>query len=81
MAHHKRKGPKSTRAGCLFCKPWKRQGARESLGVTTPGNLRRLEATSWTTVTVAGDATFVGCPHGRTDWRHCVHCLGLNQAV
>jgi hypothetical protein len=27
MAHHKRKGPKSTRAGCLMCKPQKRQGA------------------------------------------------------
>jgi hypothetical protein len=26
--HHKRKGPKSTRAGCLLCKPHKRQGAR-----------------------------------------------------
>lgn len=26
MAHHKRRRPKSTRAGCLFCKPWKRQG-------------------------------------------------------
>ena len=28
--HHKRKGPKSTRAGCLLCKPQKRQGARLS---------------------------------------------------
>lgn len=27
MAHHKRQGPKSTRAGCLLCKPGKRQGA------------------------------------------------------
>ena len=26
MANHKRKGPKSTRAGCLLCKPHKRQG-------------------------------------------------------
>ena len=25
--HHRRKGPKSTRAGCLMCKPHKRQGA------------------------------------------------------
>jgi len=25
--HHKRKGPKSTQAGCLLCKPHKRQGA------------------------------------------------------
>lgn len=27
MAHHKRKGPKSTRAGCLLCKREKRQGS------------------------------------------------------
>jgi hypothetical protein len=25
MANHKRKGPKSTRAGCLLCKPHKHQ--------------------------------------------------------
>ena len=25
--HHKRKRPKSARAGCLLCKPHKRQGA------------------------------------------------------
>lgn len=25
-AKHKRSGPKSTRAGCLMCKPYKRQG-------------------------------------------------------
>jgi len=24
----KRKGPKSTRGGCLMCKPWKRQGTK-----------------------------------------------------
>jgi len=29
MAHHKRQGPKSTRAGCLLCKPHKRQGVDE----------------------------------------------------
>lgn len=23
--HHKRKRPKSSRAGCLMCKPWKHQ--------------------------------------------------------
>lgn len=27
MPHHKRKGPKSTRAGCLLCKPHKHQAA------------------------------------------------------
>jgi hypothetical protein len=26
---HKRKGPKSTRAGCLLCKPHKRQGVND----------------------------------------------------
>ncbi len=43
--HHKRKGPKSTRAGCLMCKPHKRQGtklAHRSCG----GNTRGLAATS-----------------------------------
>ncbi len=28
MANFKRKGPKSTRAGCLMCKPHKRQGTK-----------------------------------------------------
>lgn len=28
--HHKRKGPKSTRRGCLLCKPHKRQGSKLS---------------------------------------------------
>ena len=31
MAHYKRKGPKSTRAGCLLCKPHKRQGTPKDL--------------------------------------------------
>lgn len=26
MANFKRKGKKSTRSGCLLCKPWKAQG-------------------------------------------------------
>jgi len=26
MAHHKRLKPKSARAGCLLCKPWKMNG-------------------------------------------------------
>jgi hypothetical protein len=30
MANFKRKGPKSTRAGCLMCKPHKRQGTKLS---------------------------------------------------
>jgi len=31
--HHKRKGPKSTRSGCLLCKPHKRQGAPRTVKV------------------------------------------------
>jgi hypothetical protein len=30
MAHHKRKGPKSTRSGCLWCKPHKHQGSKKT---------------------------------------------------
>jgi U3 small nucleolar ribonucleoprotein component len=30
MANFKRKGPKSTRSGCLLCKPHKRQGAKHT---------------------------------------------------
>jgi hypothetical protein len=29
MANHKRKGPKSTRSGCLLCKPHKHQAEDE----------------------------------------------------
>jgi hypothetical protein len=29
--HHKRKRPKRQRAGCLMCKPWKRNGVRNSV--------------------------------------------------
>ncbi len=29
MAHHKRRRPKAARAGCLLCKPHKRNGAKE----------------------------------------------------
>lgn len=44
--HHKRKGPKSTRAGCLLCKPHKRQGTsahcasgtQPTADCSTPGN-------------------------------------------
>jgi hypothetical protein len=43
MANFKRKGPKSTRAGCLLCKPQKRQGQRLALRVGF-SERRRLEA-------------------------------------
>lgn len=41
--HHKRKKSKSSRAGCLFCKPHKRQGSKRSERLNG-GNLRRLSA-------------------------------------
>lgn len=41
MAHHKRKGPKSTRAGCLMCKPHKRQGQKYK--DREPLNVRRVK--------------------------------------
>lgn len=45
--HHKRKGPKSTRSGCLLCKPHKRQGVRRLTkvkGQTGRQSLRRAPA-------------------------------------
>lgn len=29
--NHKRKGPKTTRSGCLLCKPWKAMGNSKKL--------------------------------------------------
>jgi hypothetical protein len=34
MTNFKRKGPKSTRAGCLMCKPHKRQGQQLMMRMT-----------------------------------------------
>lgn len=42
--HFKRKGPKSTRAGCLMCKPHKRQGELPRHKDMRTGNLRRYQA-------------------------------------
>ncbi len=33
--NHKRTGPKSTRAGCLLCKPWKRQKSSRNVNWST----------------------------------------------
>jgi hypothetical protein len=44
--HHKRKGPKSTRAGCLLCKPHKRQGTRLKHRPAPGATARRLLAAS-----------------------------------
>lgn len=35
MGHHKRKKPKSARAGCLMCKPHKHQRIKDTLGAQT----------------------------------------------
>lgn len=44
MANFKRKGPKSTRAGCLLCKPHKRQGAKHEHGVRETAKRRAADA-------------------------------------
>lgn len=36
----KREGPKSTRAGCLLCKPWKDQRAKSTKGAKSRQQLR-----------------------------------------
>ena len=41
MANHKRKRPKNRRAGCLLCKPHKRNGAKNK---NKPSVERRLQA-------------------------------------
>lgn len=40
MAHYKRKGPKSTRSGCLLCQPHKFQGNKKTARVSIE---RRLQ--------------------------------------
>lgn len=40
MAHHKRRKPKSSRAGCLLCKPHKANGAKSRLCNQTPQEKR-----------------------------------------
>lgn len=42
MAHHKRKGPKSTRRGCLLCKPHKHQGSKLSQRQSHGVNMKLL---------------------------------------
>ena len=42
--HHKRRGPKSTRAGCMLCKPHKRQGVRRAVKVKGEAGRRDLRA-------------------------------------
>lgn len=42
--HHKRKRPKSTRAGCLLCKPHKANGCCADDRNMRAGDLRRYQA-------------------------------------
>jgi hypothetical protein len=42
--HHKRKRPKSRRAGCLLCKPHKANGCCAAYKNMRHGNRRRSEA-------------------------------------
>jgi hypothetical protein len=43
MAHHKRKKPKSSRAGCLLCKPHKHQRAKDKKGSQKISVRRKLQ--------------------------------------
>lgn len=43
MAHHKRRKPKSSRAGCLYCKPHKHQGAKDCFDSKTVQEQRELQ--------------------------------------
>jgi len=43
--NHKRTGPKSTRSGCLLCKPHKRQGVRRVVKVKGETGRRNLRTT------------------------------------
>ena len=43
MAHHKRKRPKNRRSGCLWCKPFKMNGACPRHLDMRAGNRRRYE--------------------------------------
>ena len=46
MAHHKRRRPKNTRAGCLLCKPHKMNGATKRVrlkGLRVPRLLANLD--------------------------------------
>lgn len=42
--NHKRHKPKSRRAGCLFCKPWKHQRAKGTRSAMTMQDRRAGEA-------------------------------------
>jgi len=43
MAGHKRRRPKSRRAGCAMCKFWKQNGVKGSRDALKPADLRMLE--------------------------------------
>lgn len=43
MAHHKRRRPKSQRAGCLLCKPYKANWMKDSRHALKPRDRRERE--------------------------------------
>ncbi len=45
--HHKRKGPKSTRSGCLWCKPHKHQREGKGKRMTHSTRKRALRELDW----------------------------------
>lgn len=46
MANFKRRRPKSVRAGCLLCKPWKRQECAKHKRAKFSDQVRALRAAS-----------------------------------
>lgn len=46
MAHHRRNRPKSSRAGCLLCKPHKSQRTKDTLGAQTMQERRAIATDS-----------------------------------
>ncbi len=44
MAHFKRRGPKSTRSGCLMCKAHKHQAIKDTGSARRPAQIRADES-------------------------------------
>lgn len=46
MGHHKRRRPKNRRAGCLMCKMWKANGAKENSPWIATKQSRQIRVTT-----------------------------------
>ncbi len=77
MAHHKRKGPKSTRAGCLLCKPHKHQTLHKQDRTRDERGAQEWEEQSRVRH-VAGAQTWDFCPDCDGTGRcNCGDCKGV----